>query len=322
MNRVTLAAIDIGSNAIRILINFVESSEVGSSEVGSSEVGSSDTHTQNCSVAAAPRFKKAAFVRVPLRLGEDVFTLGSIGPEKRLRLIEAMHAFRALLTTFRTKEWRACATSAMREASNSSEIIATIARQCDINIEIISGQEEAETIFEAGDIAGLMAHRDTYLYLDVGGGSSEVTLYSTQERVASESVLLGTVRALSSAEKPAELKRFKRWLVDVAKPHNPTSIIGSGGNINKVRKLLKKRDNEAISYNELKALHTRIKELTTEERQLHLQLNSYRADVIEPALKIFTTAAKCCNINKIVVPRIGLADGIIHQIATKMGREQ
>lgn len=300
MNRTTLAAIDIGSNAIRILINYVESEE--------------HSPAQN---SRSPLFKKAAFVRVPLRLGEDVFAHGAIGNEKRERLIQAMHTFRSLLTTFHVKEWRACATSAMREASNSAEIIAAIAQECDIKIEIISGEEEAATIFEAGDIAGLMSHRGTYLYLDVGGGSSEVTLFAAQHRIASASFRLGTVRSLSCGEEPSELKLFKRWLTKVAAPHSPTTIIGSGGNINKVRKLLKKRVNEVVSYTELKNLYSQIKSLSTEDRQLQLRLNSYRADVIEPALKIFATAAKCSNINEILIPRIGLADGIIHQIATK-----
>ncbi len=289
MNKETLAAIDIGSNAIRLVINYIEN-------------------------GSKPTFKKAAFLRVPLRLGEDVFTIGEIGEEKRAKLCEAMTSFKAVMTTYNVQKYRACATSAMREARNGAEVVEFIREKCGVNIEIISGQEEAKTIFEAGDVAGLMNSRDSYIYVDVGGGSTEVTIYSSGKRATSESFPLGTVRTISDAVDKNESKRFKRWLEDVALPYRPVAIIGSGGNINKVHKLLSKKDGEPIRYIELKLLYNHISDMTYDERVRNMGLNTYRADVIVPAMKIFNTVAKCCKINEILVPKVGLADGIIHHL--------
>lgn len=289
MNRETLGAIDIGSNAIRLLINYVE---------------------QNGSV----EFKKAAFIRVPIRLGEDVFIRGYIGEAKREKFCDAMQAFSHLMKTFQVKNYRACATSAMREAQNGAEIVEYIRCKSGVNIEIISGKEEAETIFEAGDIAGLMNPDKSYLYVDVGGGSTEVTIYSNHQRVTSESFPLGTVRMISDAVDKGEMKRFKEWLKEIAEPYNPVAIIGSGGNINKVHKLLGKKDRESLLYVEMKLLYEQLDEMTYEERIKKFRLNTYRADVIMPAMKIFLTVGKACKIDEVIVPKIGLADGIIHQL--------
>ncbi len=288
MNRETLAAIDIGSNAIRLLINYVE------------EHGKVD-------------FKKAAFIRVPIRLGEDVFTRGDVSPEKKERLCEAMMAFSHLIKTFNVKKYRACATSAMREATNREEIVDCIREKSGINVEIISGLEEAKTIFEAGGLAGLMESDQCYLYVDVGGGSTEITIYNNYKRVDSESFPLGTVRMISDAVDEAQMKAFKDWLKKKAMPHNPQAIIGSGGNINKIHKLLKK-EREPLKYVELKTLYELLKNMSFDERISNLGLNTYRADVIMPASKIFLTIAKQCKINDIIVPKIGLADGIIHML--------
>lgn len=289
MNRETLAAIDIGSNAIRLLINYVE---------------------QNGTV----EFKKAEFIRVPIRLGEDVFTQGRVGDLKRDKLCEAMQAFSYLMKTFNVKHYRACATSAMREAENGAEIVDYIRLNSGVNIEIISGKEEAETIFEAGDIAGLMNADKSYLYVDVGGGSTEITIYSNHQRSTSESFPLGTVRMISDAVNKGEMKRFKEWLNEVADPYNPVAIIGSGGNINKVHKLLGKKDKESLRYVEVKLLYGQLDAMNYEERIRKFGLNTYRADVIMPAMKIFLTVAKACKIDEIIVPKIGLADGIIHKL--------
>ncbi len=273
MNRETIAAIDIGSNAIRLLINYVE---------------------QNGTLS----FKKAAFIRVPIRLGEDVFTSGKVGDEKRERMLDAMMSFSHLLKTFKVKTYRACATSAMRDASNGPEITKYIKEKCGIDIEIISGKEEAATIFEAGSSAGLIGDKN-YLFVDVGGGSTEVTIYSNKKRVDSESFALGTVRMISNAVEESEIKRFKEWLKKRAPEHNPVEIIGSGGNINKVHKLLAKKDRESLSYVELRLLYDHLKEMNFQERVSKLGLNTYRADVIMPAMKIFLTAAKYCKISEI-----------------------
>ncbi len=288
----TLAAIDIGSNAIRLVINYVENGNKVS-------------------------FKKAAFLRVPIRLGEDVFTSGEIGANKRQRLCEAMVTFSHVMRTYKVSKFRACATSAMREATNGGEVVEYIQKESGISIEIISGQEEAKTIFEAGDVAGLMDRRESYLYVDVGGGSTEVTIYSNNKRATSDSFKLGTVRTISDAVDKNEHKRFKKWLEEVALPYRPSAIIGSGGNINKVHKLLSKKDRESIRYIELKLLYNQINEMSYEERLRNMGLNTYRADVITPAMKIFLTVAKACKIDEIVVPKVGLADGIIHHLYIK-----
>lgn len=288
MNRETLAAIDIGSNAIRLLVEYIE---------------------KNGSVA----FKKAAFVRVPIRLGEDVFSAGYIGDEKREKLSQAMESFAQLMRTFNVKAYRACATSAMREAANGAEVVDYIREKSGVNIEIITGIDEAKTIFEAGDMARFISKDQNYIYVDVGGGSTEVTVYSGHRRVTSESFPLGTVRMINSPVK-VDLKEFKEWLEQIALPFRPTAIIGSGGNINKVHKLLQKRQGESMKQSEIRALYDQIKPLSYEQRIKQLGLNTYRADVIIPAMKIFMTAAKSCKIDNIIAPRIGLADGIIHQL--------
>ncbi|MFI3304554.1 MAG: hypothetical protein SNF68_05605 [Rikenellaceae bacterium] len=289
MNRETLAAIDIGSNAIRLLINYVE-------------------------VNGSVNYKKAAFIRVPIRLGEDVFTAGEISEEKRKKMGVAMLSFAHLMNTFNVKAYRACATSAMREAKNGAEVVQYIKEVSGINIEIISGIDEAKTIFEAGNIERFIPKDTNYIYVDVGGGSTEVTVYSGSRRVTSESFRLGTVRTISEGVNKAEYKEFKEWLERIALPFKPIAIIGSGGNINKSHKLLGKRDNEAIKYGELREIYDTLKVLSYEQRIKQFGLNTYRADVIVPAMKIFLTAAKTCKIEDIIAPRIGLADGIIHQL--------
>ncbi len=285
----TLAAIDIGSNAIRLVVNYVDNS-------------------------SKMTFKKAAFLRVPIRLGEDVFTIGEISPAKRQRLCEAMVAFSHVMKSYNVNMFRACATSAMREARNGAEVVEYIREQSGITIEIISGQEEDTTIFEAGDVAGLMNHRESYVYVDVGGGSTEVTIYTNGKRATSESFRIGTVRTISDAVDKNEPKRLKKWLEETALPYRPIAIIGSGGNINKVHKLLQKKDKESIRYIELKLLYNQINDMSYEERLRNMGLNTYRADVITPAMKIFLTAAKTCKIDEILVPKVGLADGIIHHL--------
>ncbi len=289
MNRERLAAIDIGSNAIRLLINNIEENGV-------------------------TRFKKAAFIRVPIRLGEDVFTTGEISDHKRDRLCEAMQGFAHLMRGFNVKAYRACATSAMREARNGAEVVEYIRQQSGINIEIISGIEEAKTIFEAGNIERFIPRDSNYIYVDVGGGSTEVTVYSGHRRVTSESFRLGTVRTLSEGMNKGELKEFRDWLEKIALPFRPITIIGSGGNINKSHKMLGKREGDKIKYGELRSLYEELKGLSYEDRIKEFNLNTYRADVIVPAMKIFLTAAKSCKIDDIISPRIGLADGIIHQL--------
>jgi exopolyphosphatase/guanosine-5'-triphosphate,3'-diphosphate pyrophosphatase len=299
MTHSTFAAIDIGSNAFRLLISYVERG-----------------------VGATAEFKKAAFIRVPVRLGEDVFTSGHIGHEKRHKLVEAMRGFARLLEVFDVQAYKAYATSAMREAQNGAEIAAEIEKESGIKVEIVSGQEEAETIFEAGDIAGLMSSDKPYLYVDVGGGSTEVTVYSNHRRACSESFALGTVRIIAGAVREGERERFKKWLREIRSKYHPEAIIGSGGNINKIDKLLSgskknRGKDDPLHYGEMKVLATKLSKMSYDERIERFGLNDYRADVIIPALDIFLTAARTCRIDEVIVPKIGLVDGIIHKLYTQ-----
>ena len=290
MNAETLGAIDIGSNAIRLLISNVDDNQ-----------GSVD-------------FKKAAFVRVPIRLGEDVFTKGKISKEKEQLLCDAMTGFFYLLKVYGVNKYKAFATSAMRDATNGLEVVDVIRQKCNLEIEVIDGQKEGEIIYEAGGLDKVMDKDRNYLYVDVGGGSTEVVLYSGRRKVVSESFKIGTVRMLSDAVDKKEKGRFKEWLKEIYTSHYPLSIIASGGNINKIHKLLGKREGEFINYPEFKVLYETLNEMSYEERILNYKLKSNRADVIVHAMKIFLTICKNCKINEIYVPKVGLVDGIIHHL--------
>lgn len=285
----TFGAIDIGSNAIRLLIKSVEE------------------------YPDQVEYKKLAFLRVPIRLGEDVFTEGKISDEKRDRLCEAMQGFAHMMRAYRVEAFRACATSAMREASNGAEVTEQVRELSGINIEIISGQAEAETIFANG-MSETVSPELTYLYVDVGGGSTEVVVYSRHQKIEARSFGLGTVRMLSDAVDKDEMKSFKKWLASAAKKYQPTAIIGSGGNINKVQRMLSKKEKESLNYTEVEVLYRYIKSFNFDERVHALGLNTYRADVIVPAMKIFLTVCNTCKINEIIVPKMGLSDGIIRTL--------
>lgn len=291
MNRETFGAIDIGSNAIRLLIDYVEQYD--------------DLRTE---------YKKAAFVRVPIRLGDDVFLRGHIGNDRAEALCDAMQGFAALLRAYGVRDYRACATSAMREAANGGDILERVRLRSGISVETISGAEEADTIFAAGGLKELLDSTKTYLYVDVGGGSTEIVVYASGEKAAAESFRLGTVRILSGATQPAEWERFGQWLARMTETYHPTAVIGSGGNINKVHKMLEKRSREAIRTKELVSLYEQLRNLTVLQRMEQFYLNQSRAEVIVPALGIFTEVTRIGRIGTIYVPRQGLADGIIRQL--------
>lgn len=293
MNSKTLAAIDIGTNAVRL---FISSMEEYPTEI---------------------LYKKIAFIRVPLRLGDDVFTTGKIEEKKRKRLRETMQGFSYIMSAFNVEAYRAYATCAMREALNGEEIVQELKEASDLNVEIISGVKEAETIF-AGGMKEVVDNDKTYLYVDVGGGSTEVVVYSKGTKVDARSFPLGTVRMLNDAVEKGEMKSFKAWLKSIYQKYTPDYIIGSGGNINKVHKLLNKKEKETITYQELEILYKYIKSFNLEERERVLKLNTYRADVIIPAMKIFLTVGKTCQVNEIIVPKLGLSDGIIRILANEI----
>lgn len=292
MDYKTLGAIDIGSNAIRLLISNVEED---------------DTHT--------PIYKKVAFLRVPIRLGEDTFSEGSISEKKKVSLNEAMSGFSHIMKAYNVTDYIACATSAMRDADNSVEIISSIYKNTGIEIKIISGKEEAEIIFEAGGLNSMDKLRN-YLYVDVGGGSTEVIIYSKQSKIDSQSFQIGTVRMLAGKVRKEEKSFLKDWLTETYSKFEPLSVIASGGNINKIHKLLGKREKEALSYIELKKLYDILNNLSYDERMQQYRLNAYRADVIIPAMKIFLTVCKICKIEEIFVPKVGLVDGLVHHLYT------
>ncbi len=284
------AAIDIGSNAIRLLINNIEKN------------------------GGEPDFKKVAFLRVPIRLGEDVFTKGWISDDKKQRLIDAMQGFSYIMKAYSVADYRACATSAMRDARNGKEITDAILRESGIDIQTITGKDEADIICEAGGLGDMIDKRDNYLYVDVGGGSTEVVVYANKRKIASHSFQLGTVRMLVDAVKEEEIDFFKSQLKEIYRKYMPVSIIASGGNINKIHKMLGKREKEVLAYSDIKSLYDSLRDLSYEERIQNFKLNTYRADVIIPALKIFLTVCKNCKVNEIYVPKVGLVDGIIHHL--------
>jgi exopolyphosphatase/guanosine-5'-triphosphate,3'-diphosphate pyrophosphatase len=295
MKTETLGAIDIGSNAIRLLISNAESG------------------------AAYPDFRKTAFLRVPIRLGEDVFTKGTIGNEKKMQLIDAMACFVQVMKMYNVSRYKACATSAMREAENRKEIIDLIYQKSGVAVEIISGREEADVIFEAGKLNSIMTQKSNYLYVDVGGGSTEVVVYVNQQKVASNSFQLGTVRMLSNAVEKSEVENFENWLEQIYKQYESLSIIASGGNINKIHKILGKRDGEALIYPELQILYNTLSAMTYEQRMRSYSMDTYRADVIIPAIEIFLIVCNKCFIRNIYVPKVGVVDGIIRNLYCNKG---
>ncbi len=284
------AAIDIGSNAIRLLIaNVIEQPE-------------SET-----------LFRKNALVRVPIRLGEDVFTNGKISEVNQSRLIDAMKAFKLLMKAHQVVKYRACATSAMRDASNGSAFAKAIKKQTTINIDIIDGVEEA-AIIAATDLKTFIKEDRTYLYVDVGGGSTELTIYHMGKMVTSKSFKLGTVRLLNDLVTSQDWDHFKTWIVEHTKSYSQMDLIGSGGNINKVFKLSSKKPGKTLSFLYLTQLFKELNEMSYEERIIKLSLNPDRADVIIPAVRIYLQAMKSSKGKQIIVPKIGLADGVIRRL--------
>ncbi|QTN39303.1 exopolyphosphatase [Cryomorphaceae bacterium] len=284
-----IAGIDIGSNAIRLLIcNVIDTKE-------------------------GPVFKKSSLIRVPIRLGADVFTKGKIGKRNVKRLIHAMKAFKHLMLVNDVVDYKACATSAMREADNGTAVIAKLAKESGIHINIISGKEEADIIYST-HIEQLLNRKRTYLYVDVGGGSTELTYFSGQDKVASRSFNIGTIRILTDRVKPKHWKEMSSWVSDHAKAFDKVEIIGSGGNINKLFKMSGQRLGKPIDLRYLNESLSHLEGLTLEERVLKLDLNVDRADVIVPASQIFVTVMEACDAKRVHVPKIGLADGIVRTI--------
>lgn len=292
---INYAAIDIGSNAVRLLIKHVEEDANG-----------------------IPHFSKVLLLRVPLRLGFDVFAMGKISEQKEKNMIRLMKSYRHLMKIYDVDSYRACATSAMRDAENGLSIIKRIKKKTDIQIEIIDGQEEAKMIYN-NHIEQMEDRKGNYMYVDVGGGSTEINLLSQGELVCSRSYNIGTVRILNQAVKDSEWERLKTDMAELAQSYPQTNIIGSGGNINKLYRLATKKDKKQlrITVATLQQLHESLKALSVEERMEKFSLKPDRADVIVPAGDIFLTIAGLIGATYIYVPVIGLSDGIIDNLYTR-----
>jgi exopolyphosphatase / guanosine-5'-triphosphate,3'-diphosphate pyrophosphatase len=282
------AAIDVGSNGVRLLISNV-------------------LLIKN----QPPLFRKSALVRVPIRLGADTFESGKISEKNKIRMADAMKAFYLLMDVHGVEKYRACATSAMREASNSKEIIQYIKRESGVNIEIIDGKTEA-AIISSTDIYQMLDMEKDYLYIDVGGGSTEFTMIRDGQKLASKSFKIGTVRLLDSKDDfSKEWTEAEKWIVQQTKNSDEVTVIGSGGNIVRVYKMANTGIGKPISLDYIKKQYKHLKSLTYEQRIVDEGLNPDRADVIIPALEIYISAMKWSNAKKVIVPKFGLADGII-----------
>ena len=284
------AAIDIGSNAIRLLIATV-------------------IEKKN----RPPQFKKTSLVRVPIRLGADVFLEDKISEKNYLRMLDAMNAYQLLMKTHGVVKYRACATSAMREATNSAEIAKKIKKETNIDIEIIDGRDEA-AIIASTDLKDLIETEKSFLYVDVGGGSTEFTIFANRKIVASKSFKLGTVRILNDMVRESKWDDVKKWIKKNTESFEKISLIGSGGNINSIYKNSGTKLGKPLSYFFLTNYFEKLKSYTYHERIFELQMNPDRADVIVPATKIYLSAMKWSKAKSIYVPKIGLSDGIIKSL--------
>jgi exopolyphosphatase / guanosine-5'-triphosphate,3'-diphosphate pyrophosphatase len=281
------AAIDIGSNAMRLLITNIVEQE-----------------------GKETQFNKNELVRVPIRLGQDAFTVGEITEENIDRMIDAMKAFKLLMKVYKVEKYMACATSAMREAYNGKEIVEIIKKKADVKIEIIDGKKEA-AIIASSDLHQFIKTEETYLYVDVGGGSTEFSLFSDGKMIVSKSFKNGTVRLLNNMVNEIVWEEIEKWIKTITEPYENITLIGSGGNINKIFKLSGKAQEKPLSYMYLNSQYQYLNSLTYDQRIAELALNTDRADVIIPALSIYLKAMKWSGSTKIYVPKIGLSDGIV-----------
>ncbi len=285
-----LAAIDIGSNAARLLITDVT-------------VDGNDI----------PSFTKDNLIRVPLRLGFDVFESGSISEHRIDMIMQTMKAYKLLLDVYNVKHLKTCATSAMRDATNGKEIIEKVKEETGIEIEIISGSDEASFIYE-NHIAEDMDKDHSYLYIDVGGGSTELTFFSNGKLVFKDSFNIGTIRLLKNQVAETTWEEMKNAIKEKIKGHKEVTAIGSGGNINKIFSLSKRKDGRPLQLDLLKDYHKEFSSVSLAERINIYKLREDRADVIVPALLIYINVMRWAGATEIYVPKIGLADGLIQHL--------
>ena len=281
-------AIDIGSNAVRLLI---------------AEVNPETKPVQ---------FKKEALIRVPLRLGDDAFIQHQISKPKFDNMVKTMQAFRNLMDVYRVSDYMACATSAMREADNGLAIVQAC-KEVGVDIQIIDGGKEAKIIYNS-HLQDKMDVNKVYLYIDVGGGSTEISLFANGKLIASKSFNLGTIRILDNQDNPETWEDMKQWIKEYARRYKHIYGIGTGGNINKLSRIAKEKADKPMSYAKLRAIYQHLNSFSLKDRIQVLGLKQDRADVIIPAAEIFLTIMKVGRLKNIVAPRVGLVDGIVQTL--------
>jgi exopolyphosphatase / guanosine-5'-triphosphate,3'-diphosphate pyrophosphatase len=286
------AAIDIGSNAVRLLI--------------------ADIIQNNNEIS----FKKNTLIRVPLRLGDDAFLDKKISPKKTEDLLKTMSAFRHLMDVYKVTDYMACATSAMREAKNGEDIVDQIKELTKLDLEIVEGQREANIIYSS-HIEQHLERKKNYLYIDVGGGSTELSIFSDGELIDSHSFNLGGIRILDNQDTDETWAEMKEWIKEHARNTKNLIGIGTGGNINKLFKMSDEKDGTPLTFNKLSSIYTYLNSFSLKDRINVLGLNNDRADVIIPAAEIYLTVMKWAGVKNIFVPKLGLVDGIIQLLIDK-----
>ena len=297
-----LAAIDIGSNAARLLISEAAIYK-----------------------DAIVDYTKLNLLRVPLRLGFDVFDKGYVTDEKKVELIETLKAYKLLMKIYKVEALKACATSAMRDASNGPEILEEIKQQTGLTINIITGREEANIIYET-HIAENLGNNKSYLYIDVGGGSTEVTLFSQNHTIFKESFNIGTIRMLHNKVSDEQWEHMKWYIKTHVRDYQPIEAIGTGGNINKIFSISKRKEGRPLSLDLLKDYYKELSYTPLDERKHLYQFRDDRADVIVPALQVYISIMRWALADEIYVPKIGLADGLIkilyNELVQKVAQRQ
>ena len=284
-----IAAIDIGSNAVRMLICYVISSE------------------------GEYVFQKNSYIRLPIRLGEDSFKNGIISNAKIILLTNAILSFKYIMKVHGVKDYKIYATSALRESRNSKEVISIVKKNTDLKIELITGLKEAKTISKGNSLEKIEFNK-TFLYVDVGGGSTEFSILRKGKEKMSKSFKIGTVRLLNNLVDDSMLMEIKKWLKSNIDNDDKIKLFATGGNINKIQSMTGSKSGKPISYLSIKDLSNTLMEFNYQERMMKFDLNPDRADVIIPALKIFITTMEFVKANKIFVPKSGLVDGMINEI--------
>jgi exopolyphosphatase/guanosine-5'-triphosphate,3'-diphosphate pyrophosphatase len=285
-----LAGIDIGSNSVRLLVSNVIADK------------------------KVTLFKKSSLTRLPIRLGADSFQLGKISKKNIDRLVTGMQAYAHIMQVHGVEQYRACATSAMREASNGEEVVRKVFEETGINIELIDGKEEAKMIFNSDMILNIQDQEDSFLYIDVGGGSTELTLFFKQQIVASKSFKIGTIRLLKGMVVKEQWDEMKHWIKEHTKGMEDILMVGSGGNINRTFKMSDKKEGHPLSINYLENTYNMLNKFSAQERMVKFDLNPDRADVITHALRIYTSAMNWAHSERMLVPKKGLADGIVRYL--------